>query len=100
MTNKSKFKKFIYFHDQYDKVDIDGYGMRSKTLASYYNEETNELQIGIAVCSSEDSFKKRTGRILAGLRAINKPIMTIKVHEDYKPQGLLPNVANMFLNAR
>jgi len=97
---RPKYKKFSYYHDRFDIDEQKELGFRTKTLASYYNEEKNQLQIGMALVSYGDQFVKRKGRWLAALRAMNKPILILKITSHYKPEGVLASIANMLLYAR
>ena len=97
MEKRARFRKTMCIHDRYFYYYGEG---RDRTVASYYNEETDELQFGQAVCSPEDQFTKKIGRKLAGLRAINKPFMKMKVTEDIRLGSILYNVASMLRNAK
>lgn len=43
------------------------------TVASVYDDETNVLAFGVAICSPKDLFKKSIGREIAYKRALETP---------------------------
>ena len=47
------------------------------TVASCYDSVTNTMKFGVAICSPEDQFCRKTGRELAKERALKSPKMTI-----------------------
>lgn len=55
------------------------------TVVGLYNEEQNTMNVGVAVCSQQDNFCKKTGRELALKRATEAPIYTnLKIEGDFK----------------
>lgn len=52
------------------------------TICGILNESTNTLSFGMARCSSKDVFKKSIGRKLAYDRALNEPLVQVKVTKE------------------
>lgn len=51
------------------------------TLVGIPNTETNELSVGLAVCSYPDNFNKKKGVELATKRAIENPIHIVDMED-------------------
>lgn len=55
--------------------------LRRLTACGIYNSETNVLQIGVALCSPQDIFKKKEGAKLAYNRALTNPVVEVELLE-------------------
>ena len=47
------------------------------TMAAIYNNETNEVRIGLSICHESDKFVKKVGQRLSEKQARESPIMII-----------------------
>lgn len=52
------------------------------TICTILSEDKTKLSFGVAMCSKKDRFVKKIGRELAYNRALNSPIMEVKVTKD------------------
>ena len=90
-----------------DQGDVIGYVSKNfapsrklprVTVASVYNNETNTMTFGMAVCSPKDTFKKSTGRDLAYQRAITSPMCTIRDLKPHQIRRASKKCANMIMS--
>lgn len=64
---------------------IDFYNIRKPvpkpriTICGIWDTEKNTMSYGAAICSPEDQFVKKTGRMLAYERALSNPIRVIDI---------------------
>ena len=70
-------QKIKYFH----KRNVGK--VRSFTLASIYDTDTNTISIGMALCGLKDSFNKKIGRTIAEGRARKNPLIIINIDFNY-----------------
>ncbi len=67
---------------------IDWTNVRNKkpvprvTICGIWDTEKNTMAYGAALCSPEDQFVKKTGRELAYIRALEKPITTVYIKDE------------------
>lgn len=84
-------------------VDVKGDASFKKnfpriTVCGVWNTDTNIMSFGIATCSENDLFVKKTGRELSYERAINDPVKSIDLEEGDNVSELFISVAREFEN--
>lgn len=73
MTTLEQETKIWYVHDTYlHKVDRWWSEKVRRTIALKYNSEAKHVEVGVAICSPNDQFCKRTGRVKASGRLLGK----------------------------